>query len=164
MDSRLGFALRAKQPYPGSQAPHIHFDSLCPRWAETLFSLPAPRKGFIYNPQPVYPLDTGVGGGGGGYAITPITVIHAGGAVATILPNLSARQFRHRELSARFSLSQLRSPGIPGSISQYGRCPSRFPLPTARAADCCFRTATALTFRLTRKSICRVFRKILLLH
>jgi hypothetical protein len=57
---------------------------------ETSFLTPNARQVFLYNPQPVYPLD----GNGWGprvsvdYALTKHTTLHGGGAITTLLPNL----------------------------------------------------------------------------
>jgi hypothetical protein len=54
------------------------------------FLTPGAIQEFLYNPQPIYPLD----GNGWGprvavdYALTKTTTLHAGGAITTILPNL----------------------------------------------------------------------------
>jgi hypothetical protein len=54
------------------------------------FVAPGTTQIYLYNPQPVYPLD----GNGWGprvsvdYALTAHTILHAGGAMTTILPNL----------------------------------------------------------------------------
>jgi len=54
------------------------------------FLTPGARQDFLYNPQPIYPLD----GNGWAprvavdYAMTKKTTVHAGGAITTILPNL----------------------------------------------------------------------------
>ncbi len=54
------------------------------------FLTPGSQEIFLYNPQPVYPLDwNGLGPRASiDYAVTPHTTIHAGGAITTILPNL----------------------------------------------------------------------------
>ncbi len=61
-----------------------------PNGEETSFLTPGATQKFIYNPQPVYPLDwRGFGPRVSiDYAVTATTVIHAGGAITTILPNL----------------------------------------------------------------------------
>ncbi len=54
------------------------------------FFTPGARQIFLYNPQPVYPMDwSGLAPRVSiDYAITKSTVIHAGGAITTVLPNL----------------------------------------------------------------------------
>ena len=56
----------------------------------TSFSTPGATEIFLYNPQPVYPMDwNGLGPRVSvDFAITNRTTIHAGGAITTILPNL----------------------------------------------------------------------------
>lgn len=61
-----------------------------PDGTPTSFLTPSATQIFLYNPQPVYPMDwsgfaprVSVD-----YAVTPHTVMHAGGAITTILPNL----------------------------------------------------------------------------
>jgi hypothetical protein len=56
----------------------------------TSFLTPGATQILLYNPQPVYPMDwTGLAPRVSvDYSVTPHTVIHAGGAVTTILPNL----------------------------------------------------------------------------
>ena len=56
----------------------------------TSFLTPGATQIFLYNPQPVYPMDwTGLAPRVSvDYTVTPHTVIHAGGAITTILPNL----------------------------------------------------------------------------
>jgi len=57
---------------------------------QTSFLAPGAAISFLYNPQPVYPLDKkGFGPRlAADYAVTPSTTLHAGGAITTILPNL----------------------------------------------------------------------------
>jgi hypothetical protein len=54
------------------------------------FLTPGSQETFLYNPQPVYPLDrNGLGPRASiDYAVTPHTTIHAGAAITTVLPNL----------------------------------------------------------------------------
>ncbi len=61
-----------------------------PDGKESSFLTPGATQKFFYNPQPAYPLDwRGLGPRISiDYAATPTTVIHAGGAITTILPNL----------------------------------------------------------------------------
>jgi hypothetical protein len=56
----------------------------------TSFVAPGATISFLYNPQPVYPLDKkGFGPRvAADYAVTAKTTIHAGGAITTLLPNL----------------------------------------------------------------------------
>jgi Carboxypeptidase regulatory-like domain/TonB dependent receptor len=61
-----------------------------PDGKSTSFLTPGATQILLYNPQPVYPMDwTGLAPRVSvDYAVTPRTVIHAGGAITTILPNL----------------------------------------------------------------------------
>jgi hypothetical protein len=54
------------------------------------FATPGARQVFLFNPQPVYPMDWGGWGPrvAVDFAATSRTTIHAGGAIATNLPNL----------------------------------------------------------------------------
>lgn len=56
----------------------------------TSYLTPGAKISFLYNPQPIYPLDKNGWGPrlAADYALTPITMLHAGGAMTTILPNL----------------------------------------------------------------------------
>ena len=56
----------------------------------TSFVAPGAAISFLYNPQPIYPLDKkGFGPRVAvDYAATPNTTLHAGGAITTLLPNL----------------------------------------------------------------------------
>src|SRR5258708_24062059 len=57
----------------------------------TLFrSAPGATQQFLYNPQPIYPLDWNgwAPRAAVDYALTKKTTVHAGGAITTILPNL----------------------------------------------------------------------------
>jgi hypothetical protein len=56
----------------------------------TSFLAPGARQIFIYNPQPIYPLDLNGWGPrlSADYALTKHTTVHAGGAITTLLPNL----------------------------------------------------------------------------
>ena len=61
-----------------------------PDGKSTSFLTPGATQILLYNPQPVYPMDwSGLAPRVSvDYAVTPHTVIHAGGAITTILPNL----------------------------------------------------------------------------
>lgn len=56
----------------------------------TSFLTPGATEIYLYNPQPVYPMDWRGWGPRASvdYAVTPHTTLHAGGAITTILPNL----------------------------------------------------------------------------
>jgi len=56
----------------------------------TAFLAPGARQVFLYNPQPIYPMDWNGWGPRASvdYAIGKKTTLHAGGAITTILPNL----------------------------------------------------------------------------
>ena len=56
----------------------------------TSFFAPGAREEFLYNPQPIYPLDANGWGPRWSldFAATKRTIFHAGGAITTILPNL----------------------------------------------------------------------------
>jgi hypothetical protein len=56
----------------------------------TAFLAPGARQVFLYNPQPIYPMDWNGWGPRASldYAIGKNTTLHAGGAITTILPNL----------------------------------------------------------------------------
>src|SRR5260221_13248361 len=54
------------------------------------FLTPGATQDFLYNPQPIYPVDRNGWGPrvAGDYGLTKKTTLHAGGAINTILPNL----------------------------------------------------------------------------
>jgi hypothetical protein len=62
---------------------------------EASFLTPGARQIFLYNPQPVYPLDKNGWGPrvSVDYALTKHTTLHAGGAITTLLPNLWLENF-----------------------------------------------------------------------
>lgn len=61
-----------------------------PTGKPTSYLSPGATISFLYNPQPIYPLDKkGFGPRlAVDYALTPNTTVHAGGAITTLLPNL----------------------------------------------------------------------------
>jgi hypothetical protein len=82
---------------------------------ETSFLTPGATQKFFYNPQPVYPMDwTGLGPRISiDYAVRPKTVIHAGGAITTILPNLWQDNFVTGGIPLVFQPLTTALPGIP---------------------------------------------------
>jgi hypothetical protein len=56
----------------------------------TSFLTPGAQQIFLYNPQPVYPMDWNAWGPrvSADYAVSKHTTLHAGGSITTILPNL----------------------------------------------------------------------------
>ncbi|MGB2635964.1 MAG: TonB-dependent receptor [Candidatus Acidiferrum sp.] len=86
-----------------------------PDGKETSFLTPGATQEFLYNPQPVYPLDwRGFGPRVAiDYAATPTTVIHAGGAITTILPNLWQDNFVTGGIPLVFQPLTTALPGVP---------------------------------------------------
>lgn len=81
----------------------------------TSFFTPGATQVFLYNPQPVYPMDwSGLAPRVSiDYAITKSTVIHAGGAITTILPNLWQDNFVTGGIPLVFQPLTTALPGIP---------------------------------------------------
>jgi hypothetical protein len=81
----------------------------------TSFLAPGATQIFLYNPQPIYPLDwRGFGPRISlDYAVSPKTVIHAGGAITTILPNLWQDNFVTGGIPLVFQPLTTALPGIP---------------------------------------------------
>ena len=81
----------------------------------TSFLAPGATQIYLYNPQPVYPLDwRGFGPRISlDYAVSPKTVIHAGGAITTILPNLWQDNFVTGGIPLIFQPVTTALPGVP---------------------------------------------------
>jgi hypothetical protein len=79
------------------------------------FRTPGATQIFLYNPQPVYPMDwRGLGPRVYlDYAVTQRTTIHAGGAITTILPNLWQDNFLTGGIPFVFQPVETALPGIP---------------------------------------------------
>jgi len=86
-----------------------------PDGEEASFLTPGATQEFLYNPQPVYPLDwSGLGPRISiDYAVTPTTVIHAAGAITTILPNLWQDNFVTGGIPLVFQPLTTALPGVP---------------------------------------------------
>jgi hypothetical protein len=85
----------------------------------TSFLSPGATITFLYNPQPVYPLDKkGFGPRfAADYALTRTTTLHAGGAIATVLPNLWQDNFVTGAIPFNFQPTVTASPGVPVPFS-----------------------------------------------
>ena len=81
----------------------------------TSFLTPGATQIFLYNPQPVYPMDwSGLGPRVSiDFALTQHTTIHAGGAITTILPNLWQDNFVTGGIPLVFQPLVTALPGIP---------------------------------------------------
>ncbi len=81
---------------------------------QTSFFAPGAHLSFLYNPQPVYPLDkTGFGPrAAADYALTQTTTIHAGGSITTVLPNLWQDNFVTGGLPFVFQPTVTALPGV----------------------------------------------------
>jgi hypothetical protein len=81
----------------------------------TGFLTPGARQVFLYNPQPVYPMDWNGWGPRASidYAVGKHTTLHAGGAVTTILPNLWQDNFVTGGFPLVFSPVVTALPGVP---------------------------------------------------
>ena len=86
---------------------------------ETSFLTPNARQVFLYNPQPVYPLD----GNGWGprvsvdYALTKHTTLHGGGAITALLPNLWLENSVTGGFPLTFQPVVTALPGVPVAFS-----------------------------------------------
>jgi hypothetical protein len=81
----------------------------------TSFFAPGARQLFLYNPQPIYPLD--LKGWGPrvalDFAATKHTTLHAGGAITTILPNLWLQNYVTGNFPLVFQPIITALPGVP---------------------------------------------------
>jgi len=86
---------------------------------QTSFLAPGATISFLYNPQPVYPLDKkGFGPRlAADYAVTPNTTLHAGAAITTILPNLWQDNFVTGAIPFNFQPTVTARAGIPVPFS-----------------------------------------------
>src|SRR5262249_8447901 len=82
---------------------------------ETSFVTPGASQIFIYNPQPVYPLDKRAWGPRVSvtFAATKHATLHAGGAVTTLLPNLWLQNFVTGGFPLTFQPVVTAKPGVP---------------------------------------------------
>ncbi len=100
----------------------------------TSFLTPGATQIFLYNPQPVYPMDwSGLAPRVSvDYAVTPRTVIHAGGAITTILPNLWQDNFVTGGIPLVF---QPLITALPGTPVPFANTPVPLGLPEAYAIN-----------------------------
>ncbi len=86
---------------------------------ETSFLAPGATQIFLYNPQPVYPLDKNGWGPrlAADYALTKHTVLHAGAAITTLLPNLWLENFVTGGFPLVFQPIITALPGVPVAFS-----------------------------------------------
>jgi len=86
---------------------------------ETSFVAPGAKEIFIYNPQPVYPLDRNGWGPrvAADFAATKHTTLHAGGAITTMLPNLWLQNFVTGGFPLTFQPLVTALPGVPVPFS-----------------------------------------------
>src|SRR5882762_8244762 len=82
---------------------------------ETSFVAPGAKEIFIYNPQPIYPLDKNGWGPRAAvdFAVSKHTTLHAGGAITTILPNLWLQNFVTGGFPLTFQPLVTALPGVP---------------------------------------------------
>jgi hypothetical protein len=85
----------------------------------TSYLTPGATIDFLYNPQPIYPLDKkGFGPRlAADYAITKNTTLHAGGAITTLLPNLWQDNFVTGAIPFTFQPLITALPGVPVPFS-----------------------------------------------
>jgi len=85
----------------------------------TSFLAPGATVSFLYNPQPVYPLDKkGFGPRlAADYALTPNTTLHAGATITTILPNLWQDNFVTGAIPFNFQPTVTARPSLPVPFS-----------------------------------------------
>ena len=88
---------------------------VAPDGSPTSFFTPGATQVFLYNPQAVYPMDwSGLAPRVSiDYAVTKSTVIHAGGAITTILPNLWQDNFVTGGIPLVFQPLNTALPGVP---------------------------------------------------
>jgi Carboxypeptidase regulatory-like domain/TonB-dependent Receptor Plug Domain/TonB dependent receptor len=100
----------------------------------TSFLTPGATQIFLYNPQPVYPMDwNGLAPRVSvDYAVTPHTIIHAGGAITTILPNLWQDNFVTGGIPLVF---QPLITALPGTPVPFSNSPVPLALPEAYAIN-----------------------------
>ena len=86
---------------------------------ETSFLTPGAQLVFLYNPQPVYPLDKNGWGprAASDYALTKHTTLHAGAAITTLLPNLWLENFVTGGFPLIFQPVITARPGVPVAFS-----------------------------------------------
>jgi hypothetical protein len=86
---------------------------------ETSFLAPGAQQIFLYNPQPVYPLDKNGWGprAAADYALTKHTTLHAGAAITTLLPNLWLENFVTGGFPLVFQPIVTALPGVPVAFS-----------------------------------------------
>jgi hypothetical protein len=100
----------------------------------TSFLTPDATQIFLYNPQPVYPMDfSGLAPRVAvDFAVNPHTVIHAAGAITTILPNLWQDNFVTGGIPLVF---QPLVTALPGTAVPFSNTPVPLPLPPAYTID-----------------------------
>jgi hypothetical protein len=81
----------------------------------TSFSAPGAQQVFLYNPQPIYPLDRNGWGPRVSldFAASKHTTLHAGGAITTILPNLWLQNYVTGNFPLVFQPLVTALPGVP---------------------------------------------------
>lgn len=100
---------------------------------------PGATLDFLYNPQPIYPLDKkGFGPRlASDYAITKDTTLHAGGAITTLLPNLWQDNFVTGGIPFVFQPFIAALPGVPVPFSS-GIVPMMLPEPYTTSGELLF--------------------------
>ena len=103
---------------------------------------------FLYNPQPPYDQDWNGWGPrlSVDYAVTSHTVLHAGGAITTILPNLWQDNFVTGGHSARHQPLRQRAARRSVALSEFSRASDIFRSRIPRRASFCFPTGTPATW------------------
>jgi len=86
---------------------------------ETSFLAPGASQIFVYNPQPVYPLDRNGWGPRVSldFAATKHTTLHVGGAITTLLPNLWLQNYVTGGFPLTFQPVVTAKPGVPVPFS-----------------------------------------------
>ena len=109
---------------------------------QTSFLAPGARISFLYNPQPVYPLDKNGFGPrvAADYALTKNTTLHVGGAITTVLPNLWQDNFVTGAIPFTY---QPYSTALPGVSVPFSRSiiPVTLPEPYTTSEQLLFSTA-----------------------
>ncbi|MBS1866585.1 MAG: TonB-dependent receptor, partial [Acidobacteria bacterium] len=105
----------------------------------TSYLTPGATIDFLYNPQPIYPLDKkGFGPRlAADYALTRDTTLHAGGAITTLLPNLWQDNFVTGAIPFTFQPFISALPGVPVPFSSSIR-PMTLPEPYTTSGELLF--------------------------
>ena len=121
---QLRIALRSEQPHSRGDQAHVSSDIYrCRRQADRVIGIGRRKQTMLINPQPPYDQDWN----GWGprlaldYAVGKHTVLHAGGAITTLIPNLWQDNFLTAAIPFVFAPSIYAQPGEPVAVSEHVR-------------------------------------------